>query len=50
MLDQLGWQDKYPDVTVQPRPVHGFNPGQVLAETSQHTGLVVDHPDYSGSA
>jgi hypothetical protein len=45
MLDQLaGWQDKCPDVTVQPRPVHGFNPGQVLVETSQDAGLAVTRP------
>jgi nucleotide-binding universal stress UspA family protein len=42
MLDQLaGWQDKYPDVIVEPRAVHGFNPGQVLVEASQEAGLVV---------
>jgi nucleotide-binding universal stress UspA family protein len=42
MLDQLaGWQDKYPDVIVEPRAVHGFNPGQALVAASQEACLVV---------
>jgi nucleotide-binding universal stress UspA family protein len=42
MLDQLaGWQDKYPDVTIEPRAVYGFNPGHVLVAASQQADLVV---------
>jgi nucleotide-binding universal stress UspA family protein len=42
LLEQLaGWQDKYPDIVVEPRAVHGFNPGQVLVAASREACLVV---------
>jgi nucleotide-binding universal stress UspA family protein len=42
MLDQLaGWHEKYPDVNVAPRIVHGFDPGRVLVTASQRASLIV---------
>jgi nucleotide-binding universal stress UspA family protein len=42
MLDQLsGWREKYPDVNVAPRMVHGFDPGRVLIAASQRASLMV---------
>jgi nucleotide-binding universal stress UspA family protein len=42
MLDQLaGWPQKYPDVNVAPRMVHGFDPGRALIAASQRASLMV---------
>jgi nucleotide-binding universal stress UspA family protein len=42
MLDQLtGWHEKYPDVNVVPRMVHGFDPGRALIAASQRASLMV---------
>jgi nucleotide-binding universal stress UspA family protein len=42
MLDQLaGWQQKYPEVNIGWRTVHGFDPGPALVTASHGAGLVV---------